>query len=158
MDLNYKVNPDEVESSFDAVPAGEYIAIIENSDYVPNKKGTGNYLGLTYQIIEGNFKGRKIFENLNLENQNQQAEQIARKSLNSIGLATGITDIKDSSQLHNIPMLIDVGIKDDPNYGLQNRIKKHSALPGSMAQQPQTQQSGMFPNNANPEAKKHSWE
>ena len=154
-ELNYQINPDEVESSFDPVPAGEYIAIIESSDYVDNKQNTGKILKLTYQIIDGQMKGRKIFNNLNLENKSQQAAEIARKSLNSIGLATGVAVIKDSSQLHNIPMKIDVGVKEDEVYGLQNRIKKHSRIGGQeavLAAQPEGAKSpeAAKPNGAKP--------
>lgn len=127
-ELNYKVNPEEQESSFDAIPAGEYLAVIESSDYIDNKAGTGKILKLVYQIIDGPFKGSKVFENLNLENASTQAEQIARKSLNSIGVAVGVPHIRDSAELHNIPLKIDVTIKDSADYGKQNRIKKHIGL------------------------------
>ena len=128
--LNYNVNPDEQEDSFDVIPAGDYPAIIESSDYTPNKSGTGMILKLTYQIIDGPLKGRKLFENLNREHQNQQAVEISRKALNSIGVATGVKEIKDSSQLHNIPMIIDVRIKESAEYGKQNQIRKHTAISG----------------------------
>lgn len=126
--LNYQVNPKELEESFDPLPAAEYIAVIEESEYIPTKSGTGMMLKLKYQIIDGPLKGRRLFENLNLENQNSQAQQIARKALNSIGIATGVEDIKDSSQLHGIPIKIDVRMKDSAEYGKQNVIKKHLPL------------------------------
>ena len=127
--INYPVDEQAVEESFDVIPAGEYIAIIENSDYTPNKKGSGQYLKLTYQIIDGPLKGRKLFENLNIENANNQAQEIARKSLNSIALAVGIkTVIRDSTELHNKPLKIDVKVKENDEYGKQNQIKKHMSL------------------------------
>jgi hypothetical protein len=123
---NYVPNPNETEESFDIVPIGDYIAVISESDYVPNKKGTGMILKLTWEIIDGEFKGRKIFENLNLENENAQAAQIAKKSLNSICLACGVQAVQDSAQLHGIPMLIDVRVKAaQGDYDAQNSIKKH---------------------------------
>lgn len=124
--INYNVDENDLEQSVEAVPAGGYIAVIESSEYVSTKENTGKILKLTYQIIDGQMKGRKIFENLNLENKNKQAEQIARRTLNSIGVATGIKEIKDSAMLHNIPMNLDVTVKENPEYGRQNRIKKHS--------------------------------
>ena len=130
-ELNYKVDEKDTEQSFDPVPAGEYLVIIENSDFMENKQATGQMLKLTYQIIDGPFKGRKLFNNLNLVNTSKQAEQIARQTLNSIGVACGVLHIKDSAQLHNIPIKVDVGVKDDATYGLQNRIKKHKALDGA---------------------------
>ena len=131
---NYVPNPDETEESFDIVPAGEYIAVISASDYKANKKGTGMILNLTYEIIDGEFKGRKIFENLNLENENAQAAQIAKKSLNSICLAIGVTAVQDSAQLHGIPMKIDVKVKaPQGDYDAKNEIKKHSSANGQTA-------------------------
>jgi hypothetical protein len=134
---NYIPDPNETEDSFDIVPAGDYIAIISASDYVANQKGTGMILKLTYEIIDGEFKGRKIFENLNLENENAVAVQIAKKTLNSICLACGVNAIQDSSQLHSIPMLLDVGIKPAKgDYDAQNKIKKHLPVNGSAPQAP----------------------
>jgi hypothetical protein len=127
-ELNYTVNAEELEKDFEPVPAAEYIAVIEDSDYVDNKNNTGKNLKLTYQIIEGRMKGRKIFNNLNLENPSQQAAQIARRTLNSIGVAVGLINIKDSTQLHDTPMRIKVTVKDDPIYGKRNQITKHTAL------------------------------
>lgn len=131
-ELNYESNHQDGEQSFDVLPAGEYSAIIEASDYVDNKQGTGRILKLTYQIIDGpgECKGRKIFENLNLENASDQAAQIAKRSLNSICAACGIAFLKDSEELHNIPMIIDVRVKDSAEYGKQNRIAKHSPMDG----------------------------
>ena len=128
--LGYTADPNQPEESFEIVPAGEYTTIIEASDYTPNKQGTGMILKLTYQIIDGEFKGRKIFENLNLQNENAQAAQIAQRALNSICLAVGVQHVQDSAQLHGIPLIIDVSVKEDPTYGKQNRIKKHIPVNG----------------------------
>lgn len=124
-ELNYHADHDDGERSVEAVPAGEYICVVEDSDYVDNKKGTGRMLKLTYQIIDGPFKGQKIFENLSLEHENQQTVTIARKALNSLCAAVDIVELKDSSQLHNIPLRLDIGIKENEEYGKQNKIKKH---------------------------------
>lgn len=148
-ELNYTVDVNETEASFDPVPADEYTAIIEASDYVDNSKGTGKILKLTYQIIgDGQFSGRKIFENLNLENENKQAVEISRKTLNSIGVATGVTEIKDSSLLHDIPMKINVTAKESKEYGIQNRIKSHKPLADTTTTAKETEEKT---NNAPPE-------
>jgi hypothetical protein len=145
-ELGYTVNPDEKEQTFDIVPAGEYIAIIEASDFINNKKGSGQILKLTYQIIDGPKKGARLFEVLNLVNESEQAQNIAKRTLNSIGLAVGISHIKDSEQLHNIPMIIDVRVKGDENsdYGKQNQIKKHLPYGQPKEDKPKTAQD-QFP-------------
>ena len=161
-ELNYTSNPEELETSFEPVPAGEYPVIIEDSDYIDNKNGTGKILKLTYNVIDGPLKGRKLFENLNLENASSTAEQIARKALNSICVAVGVAHIQDSIQLHGIPFKIDVRVKDDPTYGIQNQIRKHIALSGGAAA-PSTQASAPSPSPAATKgggkpAKKFAWE
>jgi len=135
-ELGYTINPDEQEQSFEIIPAGEYLVIIEASDFINNKKGTGQILKLTYQVIDGPMKGKKLFENLNMVNESDQAQQISKRTLNSIGLAVGISHIKDSEQLHNIPLVVDVRIKGDDNseYGKQNKIQKH--LPYGQKKEP----------------------
>jgi hypothetical protein len=144
-ELNYQPDfNDAKEQSFEPLPAGDYIAVIENSDYLPNSQGTGNMLKLTYQIIDGPMKGKKLFENLNLENKNQQAEQISRRALNAICLACGVQgELKDSAQVHNIPLKIVVGVRPDNRAGMegqiQNNIKKH--LPLKEDQQPAVQET-----------------
>jgi hypothetical protein len=137
--LNYNVNQEELEQSFDLLPVGEYTAIIEDSDLRSNKNNTGKNLFLTYQVIEGQLKGRKIFENLCIENTSMLAMQIAKRTLNSIGVAVGMTQIKDSNELHNKPFKIEVGIKgsEEDQYGRQNFIKKHLPLDGSKTISPQ---------------------
>jgi hypothetical protein len=130
-ELGYTVDENDLQQTFDPVPAGEYLAVIEDSDYVETKSGTGRMLKLKLQIIDGPMKGRKLFDQLNLENVNKQAEQIARQTLNSIGVAVNVLQIKDSAQLHNIPMRVDVRIKESEEYGKQNSIKKY--LPASGA-------------------------
>jgi|WetSurMetagenome_2_1015567.scaffolds.fasta_scaffold03341_4 hypothetical protein len=131
-ELGFQADHEDGEQSFDPIPAGEYIVAIVDSDYIDNKKGTGKMLKIVYQVIDGNFKDHKIFENLNLEHQNQQAATIARKSLNSICKALDIIELKDSEQLHNIPLRLDVGIKDNDEYGPQNKIKKHLPMNDSL--------------------------
>lgn len=135
--LGYTANYDEPEQSFEVVPAGEYVVIISESDYVPNKKNTGMILKLTYDILDGPFKGQKIFENLNLQHENAQASVIAQKALNSICMAVGIQHVADTSQLHGIPLVLDISVRDSDQYRKQNNIKKH--LPYSHGKQAPSQ-------------------
>ena len=160
--LNYNVDTTQLEESFDVVPAGTYLAVIEDSDYAENKQGTGKILSLKYQIIDGPLKGRKLFENLNIENKSPQAEIIARKALNSIGLAVGVLQVKDSADLHNIPFYIDVKVKESEKYGMQNSISKHTAK-GQPVSAPKPAANGsanvgMTDNPGTGARKKMSWE
>ena len=75
------VNP---ATDFEPLPAGKYLAIITDSEMKPTKSGSGNYLELTFQVIDGPFKGRMLWSRLNLDNPNAQAVQIAQGELSAI--------------------------------------------------------------------------
>lgn len=140
-DLN-GFNANEVDPSvgFDPVPAGKYLAVITDSEMKPTKSGAGNYLQLTFQIIDGPYKGRLIWARLNLDNPNTLAVKIARAELSAICRAVGVMAPRDSVELHNLPLVIKVGCKkrdDVPGDEITNEIKgyeKKSSAAGSTEQ------------------------
>ena len=99
------VNP---ESEFAPVPAGDYLAMIVDSGMKPTKDNNGQYLELMHQIIDGPFKGRKIWARLNLVNRNQTTVDIAKRSFSALCHAAGVLNVTDSQQLHNRVVLIRV--------------------------------------------------
>lgn len=131
-------NANEVDPavSFDPVPAGKYLAIVTESEMKPTKAGTGQYLQLTFQIIEGEFKGRLAWARLNLDNPSAMAVKIARSELSSICRASGVMQPRDSVELHNLPLVICVGCKKRDDTGdITNEIKgyetKQHVAPGA---------------------------
>jgi len=128
--VNYQTTGEQ-ESDYSPIPAGDYVAHIKDSGLKDAKSG-GKYLGLTWEILSPeNFKGRLIFENLNLWHDNNQAKEIAQKSMNSICIAAGKPEgVRDSGELHNKAMTLKIAVKTDPQYGDSNVIKKHSAIAG----------------------------
>lgn len=120
--------------AFDPVPAGKYTAVITASEMKPTKKGTGQYLELTLQIIEGEHKGRNLWARLNLDNPDATAVRIARAELSAICRAVGVLAPKDSVELHNLPLTIKVDVKkrDDtgePTNVIRGYEKKGAAVP-----------------------------
>ena len=73
--------------NFEPLPPGDYNAMITDSQMKTTKAGTGEYLELTMQIIDGNHSGRRIWERLNVVNASKVAEEIARSQLNGIKAA-----------------------------------------------------------------------
>jgi len=109
--LGQNFNPNEVAPSVDLqpLPSGEYPAMIVDSQMKPTKNGKGQYLELTYQIIDGPMKGRMVWSRLNLVNQSTKAVEIANRDLSAICAAVNETGlISDSAVLHNRPHLIRV--------------------------------------------------
>ena len=67
----------------DPVPAGWYDVVIVESEAKQTQRKTGYFLALTYQIVSGEFKGRKVFQNINLQNPNEEAVRIGRSFIPS---------------------------------------------------------------------------
>jgi len=124
-------------TSFDPLPAGKYLACITESEMKATKKGAGQFLNLTFEIIEGESKGRKVWARLNLKNPNPQAEQIARGQLSALCRAVGVMTPRDSVELHNLPLVITVKVKKREDTGdLQNEVSGY-AKKEAAAGQPQ---------------------
>lgn len=125
--------------SFDVLPAAEYPLVIVNSEVKKTQDGSGRYLKLEFQVVRGEHQNRKLWENLNLWNANQQTVQIAKSQLKQIGQAVGVPVISDSQQLHGKVFLGKVTIKDGGDYGKQNRIVAYKPMPAAVAPQPAQQ-------------------
>lgn len=123
----FDANQVEPTTAFDPIPAGKYVAVITESEMTPNKAGTGHFLKLTFQIIEGEFKDRLLWTRLNLDNPNATAVQIARAELSAICRAVGVLAPNDSVELHNLPLVIHVRCKKRTDTGeITNEIKGYS--------------------------------
>ena len=123
----------EKMNDFSAIPVGNYTAQIVKSEFKPTKAKTGHYLQMQFKIVEGKFKGRVLFERLNLDNPNPIAVEIANKSLNTICDACGKVGVEDSEELHGIPMTIVVSqTAATPTQPAGNEIKMFKKYEGNM--------------------------
>ena len=125
--LNFNANEVEPSVEFEAIPAGKYQAVIVASDMKTNKAGTGEYLLLEFEIIEGEYQGRKLWTRLNLFNQNADAVRIARADLSAICRAINVMQIVHSADLHNLPLTITVKCRKTPDGDIVNEIKGYAA-------------------------------
>lgn len=127
-DLNgFNANNVEPIGDFDPIPAGKYLAVITASEMKATKNGNGHYLELTFQVIEGPCKNRLLWSRLNLDNPNDLTVQIARAELSAICRAVGVTQPKDSVELHNLPLVVTVKCKNREDTGdVVNEIKNYT--------------------------------
>jgi hypothetical protein len=125
----FDANTVEPRTEFDAIPAGDYTAILKESEMKATKDGAGKYLQLTWEIVDGQYKGRKFWDRLNLQNKSAQAVAIAEATLSSICRAIGVMKPADSQQLHGVPVTISVKcVKRDDSGEITNEIKGYSKL------------------------------
>lgn len=98
----------EAQSDFSALPSGEYLAQIVNSEMKPTKNNDGEYLELEYEIKDSQYLGRKVWSRINLSSPNEQARTIANREFASVRAATGVANPRDSQELHYKPHIIRV--------------------------------------------------
>ena len=124
----------EPAGSFDPLPAGDYEVVIVESTWKPTKAGTGSYLEIKAQVTKGEHEKRNLWARLNLKNPNVTAVEIAKRELSAICHAVGVLKPKSKENLHGIPLVAKVVVKDNQNGEPTNEIKGwKSAEDGSAA-------------------------
>lgn len=121
--LGFNAGDYDPTDDFEPLPAGEYLTMITEST-LENTKTGGRMVKLAYTVMEGQFEGRKLWSQHNIENRNPKAEEIGRKELSRIAHAISQPMISDTDQLLQQIVRIRIVIKNDPGYGPKNEVKK----------------------------------
>lgn len=124
---------------FELLPPGKYRAQIVQSEMQATKQGDGQMLWLEFDVLDGPFQGRKVWERLNLVNRNQTTVEIAQRQLSAICHAVDRIQVTDSEQLHFRPLLLTVAVEMDKRdehlpvgqQRKQNRVKGYAKAPGA---------------------------
>ncbi|MBG89559.1 MAG: hypothetical protein CMO80_22050 [Verrucomicrobiales bacterium] len=109
--LNFNAETVAPNQAFENLAPAWYTAMITDSTMKATKGGDGSYLEIELEVVApAQFAGRKLWDRLNLNNPNEKAVEIAYQTLSAICHATGVIQVQDSQQLHNIPMDVKVGM------------------------------------------------
>jgi len=104
---------------------------------LPTKAGDGQLLKLVWEVLEGSSARRKIFDQLNLVNRNDQTVEIAQRTLSAICHAVGQVHVSDSEQLHFKPLIVTLKVEPTgpDKYGVnreaRNKVAGYSAAGAS---------------------------
>lgn len=116
-------------TEFTALPEGPYVSVAIASEMKPTRAGDGEYLNVTCEVIDGQYKGRKFWTRMNLKNPNQVAQQIGHQELGALCRAVGVIKPDDSSELHNRPFIAHLGLElDSVKKKEQNVVKKYEPV------------------------------
>lgn len=114
------------------IPKGTYLAHIIESDLQPLKSGNGEALKLVFEVLDGEYKGRKVIERLNIVHANAQTQNIAQSQLSALCHAIQVMELRDSGMLHYKPVRISVTIRESAGYDPQNSVNGYEAASGGM--------------------------
>lgn len=134
--LNFNPQSADKREERGAMPAGEYMFSITESELKAGRKPGSQVLGLTYTCLQDGFKGRKMWQYLNIVNPSADAQRIAQSELREICEAAGLGNqvLDDSVKLHNVPMLVKIKIEKDDIGQYDDKNKPVAWKPASAAQ------------------------
>jgi hypothetical protein len=106
---------------FTALPPGNYLAMATKAQVKDTKDGTGKYLSVQFQILDGEHARRIVFANYNIKNKSPQATQIGLRQLGQLWEAAGLGRIvRDENDLLDKSVTLRIALrKDDPT---QNEV------------------------------------
>lgn len=108
---NFNASDYENPEDYSPIPVGDYLAAITEATEAKTKDYTGDMLKLTFTILDGKYKGRKVWENLNLVNRNPDTVAIAKRQLAMLCRAINVLSPNNPAMLQGKPMTIKVAIE-----------------------------------------------
>jgi hypothetical protein len=127
MILDYDPNEYETKGVLVAIPADAYECMVKSVEMKQTKDETGSYLKVTLVVTDGEYKGRLLFDNLNVRNKSEQAQKIGREALNGLLAAAEIPGERDMTQLVQRTVMAKVIVEKSEAYGEQNKVKGYLA-------------------------------
>lgn len=107
----FNANDFDPTQSTGQLPVGKHPVVAIESEVKPTAANDGGMLVYTLQIIDGPSKGATGAYRLNLYNASPKAVEIAQRQFSAMCHATGVFNVQDSAQLHNIPFMVEVGVQ-----------------------------------------------
>lgn len=113
---------DAEESTFSPLPAGEYVAVLEQAKVVPTKDKLGRRLKLLWKVSDGQFAGRVVFDDINETLPNSpKAQEIGRSQIKNRLSACGREGAASYAELVGCEALLKLKIRSD-DYGDKNEV------------------------------------
>jgi len=113
---NLGINIDDIkpqDNNFEPLPRGEYEVWATEAELKHTKAGTGQYIKLRFDVLEGQYTGRVLFLNLNIKNPSAKAQEIGLGQLSALCKALGKTGlVDDTSELLNIRVIAHVKVDE----------------------------------------------
>ena len=128
----FKVGDGTESGEFTPIAPGEYTMLMESAELKENSKGTGSYFAVKFQVLDGPYKGRLVFDNWTYQNQSEVAQNIGRGKITSLSKAVGFKEgqvVRDTNDLCNKPVIGVVKIQEGKGeYGDKNVIQAFKAV------------------------------
>jgi hypothetical protein len=121
---HFNANDIDPATEYRPLPEGEYRCAILSAEEKPTKAGTGSYVNLKLQVLDGEFKGRVLFDMITLKNPNVTAQDMGRATLSSLCRSVCVPSPRSWSAICNIPFRCKIG-HDKFNDQIRNKVKAY---------------------------------
>jgi len=130
------------ESVFEALPPGEYILQAIESVIKETKSGTGEYINVKFEVVDGDQKGRTLFHMFNIKNENQKAVEIGLGQLKTFMRCAGKNTFNLTS-VNDLLGLAAVGVvkKRTDEYGEKSVVSYFKPLTDGLKTETKTTKS-----------------
>lgn len=135
--LNIDVDsvPDREGGDFEPIPDCDVVAQIIETVHTSKDNGVKQRAVFTWEILDGLYAKRRIWDGQNIVHPNPQAQEIAQRAVKDIAKAVGhVGAVTNSEQIEFKPVLIRVRTEPgDGQYGPKNVIKGYKPVGGASA-------------------------
>lgn len=113
--LSFDANKVKPQAALDPVPSNWYSAKVVETEVKPTKaqagKKAGQRLSVTWELVGGEYAGRKVFDGFNIENANPVAQEIGQAQLSALCHAVKVFKFGDTKELHDKVHELKVGFE-----------------------------------------------
>lgn len=134
MNLNDVNDPTGGHASegYDALPNGPQVMALVKATVGPTRNDPESVMvSAEFQVMNGNFQGRRVWETYNLKNASDKAMEMGWGNWNALLQACGKLRVSVPDEIYGIPFIGNLGVrKDDPS---RNKINSYKPLNGGGA-------------------------
>jgi hypothetical protein len=115
----------------DLLPKGKYTAEVVDAAIVDIKSGKGQMLKLTWAISGGEYDDRRVFQQIIVTHESEDAMRFGRRRIKDLCDACGIREkVTDVDLFLHKPCQIQVGVEEDKSgeYDPKNKVTKIKPL------------------------------
>ena len=111
-------------AEYDPLPEGDYVLTALEAEEKDTSRGDGSYIKVKFEVVKGEYVGRLLWQNFNINNPSEKAQKISRQQLVAWATACGKPDADDTDKLLEKPFKASVVIEEGRNgYKARNKIK-----------------------------------
>ena len=114
-------------NTFEPLPFGSYTVAVSEAGIYERDYGNGIQRGvqLKFEVVEGEYRGRYIFEQLKFEGVSEACKRRSENRIVALAWAAGLPYIHNTSELVDKVVVLDVEIEQREGFSPRNAIRRY---------------------------------